>query len=44
MTSAAEKEECEHFTVRRVLGMWKCIECGLEFRPVRKKGDVHDKG
>jgi len=29
-----EKTECEHFTVRRILDSWECLECGLEFKPV----------
>jgi len=35
-----KKEECDHFTVRRILGSWQCLECGLEFVPKGPK----DKG
>lgn len=37
-TMKEERGKCEHFTVRRVLDLWKCIECGQEFVPKRKKG------
>lgn len=27
------QENCEHFSVRRIINRWLCLECGLEFVP-----------
>ena len=27
------QENCEHFSVRRIINRWLCLECGLEFIP-----------
>ena len=37
----ADKKKCPHYQVNFQINGWYCVKCGLEFKPVRKKGDVH---
>lgn len=30
-----KQRNCIHFTVRRILDYWKCLDCDLEFVPKR---------
>lgn len=28
-----DQENCKHFSVRRIINRWLCLECGLELVP-----------
>lgn len=32
-----KRKECTHFTVRRIINKWYCLECNLQFRPISEK-------
>lgn len=35
-TPRKKPEDCDHFTVRRILDSWECLDCGLEFVPKKR--------
>jgi len=39
-----KRKTCPHMTVKKIIFIWKCLECGQEFipkkPPVKKKGGI----